>query len=191
MTTATTPILLTPAEIARLSDETGRHYELIDGGLVEKPMSTRANWLASRISHLLQLAYPPARAFVFTEQPTYCFADPRQMRKPDVALVWSERLPAGSDDDELHIAPDFVAEVVSPTNTFDDQLDRVASYLEAGVPLVWVVQPRRRWVHVFRRSGPAALYRAADTIDQEPLLPGLSLPVADLFPVAPVTPPAL
>ena len=186
MTTVAAPIGYTPEEVSRLSDQTGKLYELVGGNLVEKAqMSTMANWIAGQVAFLLKSAFPSSRAYVLPEQPTYCFSNPRQMRRPDVALVWSERLPGGLSDDELHIAPDLVVEVVSPTNTFDAQLVRVAEYQEAGVPIIWVAQPALRWLHVYRKDGSVAVLRAPDAFKDEPLLPGLTFAVADVFPAAP------
>jgi len=188
MTTVVAPTTrYTPEEVARLSDQAGKLYELVAGRLVEKPqVSTIANWISGRVVVLLDAAYPAGRAYVFVEQPTYCFADPDQQWRPDVALVWAERLPAGPGEDELMIAPDFVVEIVSPRNTVDDQLERVDDFLNAGVPVVWLIDPGRRWLHVYRRDGTGTILRAADTFRDEPSLPGLVVRVADLFPPVPV-----
>lgn len=185
MTTITTPLRYTPADVARLSDQDGKLYELAAGNLVEKPMSTRANLISTKVAHLLMSSYSESRAYIFTEQPTYCFADPSTMRRPDVALVWVERMPQGVGDEELHIAPDLVVEVVSPTNRYTDLLGRVDEYLSAGVPIVWVVEPERRLLHVYRRDGSVALLRSGDAIRGETLLPGLDLNVSEFFPAAP------
>jgi Uma2 family endonuclease len=75
--------------------------------------------------------------------------------------------------------------VVSPTNTWSGIRDRVEDYLEAGVPLVWVVEPDTRSVHAYRRDGSIALYRVNDRVKDDPSLPGFMLLIADLFPPAP------
>ena|SRR5688500_8158947 len=183
MTTAPAPTRLTPADVARLSDEHQKLYELVRGTLVEKPaMSSRSNWIATELAFRLKSHFPRPRAYVIQEQPTYCFPNPQHMRRPDVLLIWSGRLPQGLTDDELHVAPDFAAEVVSPTNTWSDVRDRVDEYLAAGVPLVWVVEPKQRSVHAYRGDGSIALYRASDTVANDPLLPGFVLVVQELFP---------
>ena len=186
MTTAPATIPpLTPADVARLSHEHGKLYELVHGMLVEKPaMSFRSNEIASQLVFLLKSVFARDRAYVVQEQPTYCFTDPAHMRRPDVLLVWTKRVPSGTTHGELHLAPDFVAEVVSPSNTWMEIRARVEEYLTAGVPLVWVVEPDQRSVQAYRRDGSVALYRASDTIKNEPLLPGLSLRVSDIFPAA-------
>lgn len=195
MTILTAPTRYTPAEIERLSDRDGKLYELVDGALVEKHasvarhhlvekhVSTWSNRVAVKLGGVLSAAYPDAVGQVFIEQPTYCFPGGR-MRRPDVALVWSKRLPPVPTHDELEIAPDFVAEVVSPTNTFFEQQDRVEEYLRAGVPVVWVVDPVHRTIHVYRKDGTYAVLRGEDVLADEPLLPSLSLRIADIFPAA-------
>lgn len=190
MTTATTitptkPTAppLTPADVARLSDEHGKLYELVNGNLVEKPMSMQANWVTGQITFLLKSAYPASKAHVFVEQPTYCFPNTNTGRRPDVALVWTNRPGAALVDEELFIAPDLVVEVVSPTNRYRDLLDRVDEYLKAGVPIVWVVDPVLRSTHVYHRDGSVLLLHDTDIMKDEPLLPGLELRIADFFPV--------
>ena len=151
-------------------------------------MSTLSNWIAAQLAFVLRSCYSADKAYIIHEQPTYCFDDPGQMRRPDVLLVWAHRLLQGLTHDELHTVPDFAAEVVSPTNTWSGVRDRVEDYLKAGVPLVWVVEPDPRSVHAYRGDGSIALYRVNDTVRDEPLLPGLSLRVVDLLPAA-VQPP--
>ena len=186
MTTAPAPTTLTPADVARLSDQDGKLYELVDGNLVEKPaMSGLSNWIATQLAFLLKAHCPSRDAFVILEQPTYCFENVRHMRRPDVLLVWARRLPEGLTHDDLHVAPDFAAEVVSPTNGWSEIRERVEDYLAAGVPLVWVVEPDQRSVHAYRKDGSLSLYRAHETVAGEPLLPGFVLAVKDLFPAKP------
>lgn len=183
MTMLAAPTRYTPADVARLSDQAGKLYELVGGALVEKPrMSTVSNWISTQIAHLLKVYYPPARAYVITDQPTYCFDDPGYMRRPDVALVWAARLPGGLTDAEWRVVPDFVVEVTSPTNRYDELHDRVEEYLRAGVPLAAIADPRHRFIHLYRQDGSGQLFRSGDTIAGESALPGFSLRVADCFP---------
>ena len=56
----------------------------------------------------------------------------------------SERLPAG----HIPITPDLAVEVVSPNDRVYEVDTKVEEYLRAGVPLVWVVNPETRVLHV-------------------------------------------
>jgi Uma2 family endonuclease len=62
-------------------------------------------------------------------------------------------------------------------------LDKVMTYLEYGVRLVWVVDPPRQTVSVYHadRPGSALLLHIGDTLDGEDVLPGFQLPLSQVF----------
>jgi Uma2 family endonuclease len=57
----------------------------------------------------------------------------------------------------------------------------VKQYFAAGCHTVWIVYPERREINVLEASGADRLLTASDTIDAPDLLPGFSVPVAELF----------
>lgn len=58
---------------------------------------------------------------------------------------------------------------------------RVPDYLDAGCPLVWVVDPRCRQVTVHEPGQQATSLRVSDVLAGDPVLPGFRLPLARLF----------
>lgn len=42
--------------------------------------------------------------------------------------------------------------------------------------------PDRRTIRIYRGDGTTRLFRAGETLENEPTLPGFRLPVADVFP---------
>jgi len=106
---------------------------------------------------------------------------PGTVRIPDVSLVPAERMREIDLDRRIPGAPALAIEVVSPTDSAEDLNRRVDQYLAAGSKAVWVIYPKAREVHIFR-AGCVAVLRGADAVveDQE-ILPGLSLPPAALF----------
>ncbi len=54
-------------------------------------------------------------------------------------------------------------------------------YLDAGAPLVWVIAPQTQTATVYRADGSARLLREADALDGEDVLPGLTLPLVEIF----------
>jgi Uma2 family endonuclease len=185
MTTVASPIFGPAGHSPAPPDPADRQFEFVDGRSIEKVrMSFRSNVVGTRIASLLIAAYPMDKAFIATEQPVFCFKDPRKKRIPDVALVWASRLPQGAADEELRIVPDFVAEVVSPTNTYNEIYDRLEDFLAAGLPLGWIVDPVHRFLHFYGADGSGRLARADSMFQDHPALPGFSVRVADLFPPA-------
>ena len=45
--------------------------------------------------------------------------------------------------------PDLAIDVVSPSNSAGQVLDKVREYLQAGVQLVWIIYPTAGEIHVF------------------------------------------
>ncbi|MFN3651771.1 MAG: Uma2 family endonuclease [Armatimonadota bacterium] len=112
-----------------------------------------------------------------------CFPDdPRKVRKPDVSFIRrgrlpGERIPSG----HVTVPPDLAVEVVSPNDTVYELDAKVEEYLSAGVPLVWVVNPETRIIHVYRRGGATDRHGENDELTAPELIPSLRFKVADLF----------
>ncbi len=58
---------------------------------------------------------------------------------------------------------------------------KAAEYLQAGTPLVWVVDPEARQVLVHRPGQPTLTLSADDTLEGGDVLPGFTLPLTQLF----------
>jgi Uma2 family endonuclease len=186
MSTLSLPIRLTPEDVERASARDGKRYELIDGELKEKQVGFEALFIATRISERLNAHFYPHEGVSAVEAMVYCFTRPNHGRKPDVAYVRINRLPSRTiPRGDLHIAPDLVVEVLSPGNSGVEVEEKLDEYLDAGVPMVWIVHPERRTIRIDRSDGTTRLFRATDVIENEPLLPGFRLMVDEVFPRLP------
>ena len=108
--------------------------------------------------------------------------DPQRVRAPDVAFISEGRLfEIGSLEGFVVGAPDLAVEVLSPSEASLDVHEKVRDYLDAGTKLVWLVAPQARTATVYRPDGSTRLLRDADALDGEYLLPGFSVPLAELF----------
>ncbi len=108
--------------------------------------------------------------------------DPERVRAPDVAFIAAERLPEGRlPPGFIEGAPDLAVEVLSPNDNPVDVQQKVRDYLEAGARRVWVVAPEARVVTVYRPDGTARFLREHEVLEGEEVLPGLAIPLAELF----------
>ena len=108
--------------------------------------------------------------------------NPDTVRAPDVAFVAVARIPAtGRTVKFWEGAPDLAIEVVSPGDTVEEVEEKVDDYIDAGTRMVLVVNPKRRTVTVHRPGAQPLILRQADTIDGGDVVPGFSLPVAEVF----------
>lgn len=100
--------------------------------------------------------------------------------KPDVAFVSTARLD-GDENKGFPIPPDLAIEVLSPTDVQWRVVDKAFAYLNAGTPLVWVLDPRSKTVTVYRSENDMALLMREDTLTGEDVVPGFACQVSQLF----------
>lgn len=183
---AVTPVRLTPEDVERASERDGKLYELIEGELKEKKVGFAALFIAGQILAKLNAHFYPHEGAAACEVMVYCFNGKSHGRKPDVVYVRVARFPkAEMPVGDLFFAPDLVVEVLSAGNSGIEVDEKLDEYLAAGVGLVWIVNPDSRTIHVFRSDGTNRRYRLSETIENEPLLPGFRLLLADIFPSFP------
>ena len=186
MSTLSPTFPLTPQEVERASERDGKLYELVDGELKEKQVGFDALFIATRIAALLNATFYPHTGAAACEVMIYCFNGRSHGRKPDVVYVQLKRLPNGAiPKGDLFVAPDLVVEVLSPGNSGSEVDEKLEEYLTAGVALVWIVNPGRRTIRVYRQDGTTRLFRAVDVIENEPVLPEFRMTVGDVFPAEP------
>lgn len=175
---------MTADDLLEMGDDAKLH-ELVDGKLVARAMSSiRSSALAIRVAVALgNFVYQHDLGLVGGADGAYILKqDPQTVRIPDVSFVRVDRLPPLDQQFRfLALAPDLAVEVVSPSDRANDVTEKVREYLDAGVRLIWVVHPEQRMVTVFTPDHTARLLYEDDTLDGGDVLPGFSIPVAELF----------
>ena len=179
----TTDQVITAEQLAALPDD-GKRYELVDGVLhMMSPAGSRHGRIAAKLLR---------RIGVFVEQQeigeTYTAEtgfliqrNPDTVRAPDVAYVSRQRLSRYPDDiGYLPLAPDLVAEVVSPSDRSSQVEAKAQAWLDAGVQVVLVVDPQTSTVREHRSGKPIRVY-SEGFVELNVVLPGFRLDVAELF----------
>jgi Uma2 family endonuclease len=109
--------------------------------------------------------------------------NPDTVIAPDVAYVSNERLKSAiSTDRFLTIAPDLVAEIVSPNDRPREVQEKVERWLQFGVVAVVVIDPKSQTVTVHQSLDQKTIYELHDTVDLNFVVPEFSLPIKHLFP---------
>lgn len=169
------------------SEDAGR-FEIVDGQLEEVRVS---NLSAKVSSDLISLLNPFCKAHglgeAFDANAYYqCFGeDGAHARKPDASFVSRERLPPHwLDDGYFTIPPDLAVEVISTHDPAPNVRLKIEEYLQAGVKLVWEVEPESRIVLVHRQDGTTQRLHDRDTLSGESVIPGFACKVADFLPPA-------
>ena len=174
----------TEADLVRINDQKERICELIDGVLVEKPMGFRESFVALALGALLWDFVRDRKLGVVTGPDGTIRLAPGLVRLPDVALfLWAD-LPGQQVPKEPipQVVPTLVIEVLSQSNTSGEMERKRREYFEAGVRVVWLVDPEAGTVAAFqKRMERPWEYDQRSTIENLDFLPGFRLSVADLF----------
>jgi Uma2 family endonuclease len=99
----------------------------------------------------------------------------------DVAYISAEVAARPTETTLIDGIPILAVEILSPNDTQEEIDDKIDEYLRAGVTLVWVINPYRRTVQIYRPNEEPELVNVRQELTAEPHLPGLRVRVADLF----------
>jgi Uma2 family endonuclease len=144
--------------------------EYVNGQLVERNVGEYFHGLLQLLIGI-ELSKRQGRRFrVFAEVRVRINAEPRY-RIPDICV---KALPHKADP--IIEKPDLVVEILSPDDRTAEMLRKIADYLQAGIPHIWIVDPYQRTV----MEADAAGFREAIGLTLQTDLVG-SVNFADLF----------
>lgn len=180
----TTEKLVTANDLLALSGG-GKRYELAHGRLVTMAAAGgKHGQIAITMGGLIWAFVKEKNLGVVmaAEMGFWLGTDPDTVRAPDVAFVATENLPEdGIPDGFCPGPPDLAVEIVSPHDRADEIFEKVNDYLNAGTLLVWVVYPASKLVAEYKSLDESRVLDDTSTLNGGEVLPGFSLPVAQLF----------
>jgi Uma2 family endonuclease len=103
---------------------------------------------------------------------------------PDISWVKLERwntLSALQKTKFAPIAPDFVVELRSKSDTLKDLQDKMQQYIDNGVRLGWLIDRKQRRVYVYRPGVPVQQLDNPETVSADPELPGFVLKLGEIW----------
>jgi Uma2 family endonuclease len=184
---------MTTEELLALPDD-GVERWLIRGQLREMPvqgmcMTVRNRWhsrimvrVAKFLDNWLDQQPEPRGAILCGEAGCRLRRDPDTTVGIDVVYISAELAARESDETSLiDGVPVLVVEILSPNDTQEQIDEKSDSYLQAGVALVWVIDPHDRTVTIYRPGQEPELVNVRQELSGDPHLPGFRVPVAQLF----------
>ncbi|MDA1051243.1 MAG: Uma2 family endonuclease [Planctomycetota bacterium] len=165
-------------------ENANRHFELERGEVIEMPLPGKYHgFVCGNVSAILgNFAASRGRGYVCTNDAGVIVGgDPDTVRGPDVTFYEDAQT---SDDMERQYAADpplLAVDVMSPTDRINRVSIRISQLLRRGVPMVWVIDPEARDISIYTLGRDPILLTEKDTLVAEELLPGIRIPVKDLF----------
>ena len=179
------PTLITAEEfeafLARPENQ-DRNFELIDGVIMEKAMPTDRHVVIAGLLIILLGAYAREHGLGIPG-PERRIRLPGQMHhavQPDVSMLLDPTIPI-IERGPMQVMPDVIAEVKSHDDHYDDLRDKARYYIANGARLVWLFFPEKRIAEVYRPNAPSDILTFTDSLDGFEVLPGFSVPLAEVF----------
>lgn len=164
-------------------------YDIIDGVRIVSSPNTRHQ----RISRKLLLLFAPYEAAMAnglsmaSPRDVMIRRNPLRTRQPDVLYISNERFALNDPENEsegFDPAPEFVVEIISPSDTPAVLAEKIADYQSVNVREMWVARPALRTVEVLLLTPNSvqsvATYGIGETVPSI-VFPGLSCAVAAIF----------
>lgn len=105
------------------------------------------------------------------------------IKSPDVSWIelnrWRELTPE-QQDRYAPIDPDFVIELRSPTDKFEDLQSKMEEYIDCGVKLGWLIDPKGKQVEIYRQRQREIL-DSPQSLSGENILSGLTVDLSDIW----------
>jgi len=166
--------------------ETDGKWELDDGVLYIMASGTpdhqflELEFSRRMLDHLDEFDQPPAH--LYTEMTTILSRELQRAPEPDIVIILNERRDVVGRA-RVEAPPDIVVEILS-TDRNRDLIRKRQIYAEAGILEYWPIDPRNDTVTQLELHNGAYVERAVLTpgdILTTPMLPGLAIPLAEIF----------
>jgi Uma2 family endonuclease len=99
-------------------------------------------------------------------------------RSPDAAWIPIEKWDALTPEERqgfLPLCPDFVIELLSPSDSWKQGQEKMAEYMENGCRLGWLLDSKHKRVAIYRQGKPIEILEIPTTLSGEDVLPGFVL----------------
>ena len=105
-------------------------------------------------------------------------------RAPDASWVKLERWNALTPEQQKKfppICPDFVVELMSPSDSLKDTQDKMKEYRDNGAVLGWLINRKSRQVEIYRQDREVEVLESPATVSGEDVLPGFILNLESIW----------
>lgn len=179
------PGTATEADLLYLLEAGDCMCELVDGTLVEKPVGILESIVAVAICRIVGAFVDQQQLGVLSGPDGPYRLRLNLVRVPDIAMIPWSRIPGGDVTQVGAVCsaiPSLAVEVLSESNTQREMERKRNEYFEAGVLLVWLVDPETRTVMTYgSASDSGTRVDAQSTLSGEAVLPGFSVTVNEFF----------
>ncbi|NEP41969.1 MAG: Uma2 family endonuclease [Okeania sp. SIO2H7] len=105
-------------------------------------------------------------------------------RAPDASWVSRQRWDALTPEEQdkfAPLSPDFVVELMSPSDSLQKTREKLAEYIENGTQLGWLINRKKRQVEIYRPDREVEILENPQTVSGENILPEFVLDLTTIW----------
>ncbi len=152
--------------------------------IIVPPTSLESGWKNSDITTDVTIwSRNDKTGIVFDSSTLFTFPNSAK-RSPDVSWMSKEKWESVSKSERRkfsRVVPEFVIELLSPTDTLAETQEKLLEYIENGVKLGWLIDPENKRVHIYRANGETEILNNPEKLYGEDVLVGFELNVQEIF----------
>ncbi|WP_138477176.1 Uma2 family endonuclease [Dyadobacter bucti] len=167
-------------ELLRWEPVDGFKYEWSDGEVVRfEKMKKKHLFIIRKLQQLFfrTVSFSRGGAFIMEQD---VLLNGLQMRRPDLAYFSGAQIDNSTISDTEPI-PEFLIEVISPTDDAEKVEEKLAEYFKSTVKVVWHIYPENEVVYIYTSRKNVAICTDTDVCFASPVLPDFELTVNELF----------
>ena len=154
-------------------------FEFIDGKIIHKEAMKQDE---AFIANFLLRLFIQTHAFkngdmLLPESDSY--VSETRKRVPDLTYFTAEEIQLMRQ--KVRVKSKFAIEILSDSETFEDVLEKVQDYFDAGGLLVWYIVPKQQKIYVYTNPDESKGYKGNEVISAAPLLPDFQFEVSNMF----------
>ncbi len=178
---------LTDEQFEKLcQDNPDLRIELTSKGelIIMPPTGMKTGWRNSKITgRLWEWTEKDGSGLSFDSSTLFTLPDGSK-RSPDASWIRRERVEKLSQEEQAGfaaIAPDFVIELRSPSDSWAILEEKMLDYMRNGVQLAWLIDPTSKRVYVYRPHRPIEVLDNPETVSAQPELAAFTFNVQEIW----------
>lgn len=154
-------------------------FEFIDGKIIPKDAMKQDE---AFIATFLQRAFTSTTCYqkgdeLMAEMDSYVNAT--RKRVPDLAYFTADELQQMRRG--IRIKSRFTIEILSNSESFEDVIEKVQDYFNAGGQLVWYIVPKQQKIYVYVSPDESKAYKGNEIISAKPVIEDFQFEVSKMF----------
>ena len=152
--------------------------------IIVPPISPESGWKNTKLTTKTDIWSENDNTGIVFDSSTMFTLPNGAKRSPDVSWMRLEKWEKVSPSERRkfsRVVPDFVIELLSPSDILTDTQAKMEEYIENGVSLGWLIDPAEQKVHVYRANGEVEILDNPETVSGEDVLKDFNLNVREIW----------